>query len=62
MRPIDADDLYARIEKMLKRAENFGDDREMFAYQDCQYAIEKAPTIDPVKRGKWEMDPPRGTV
>lgn len=50
-RLIDADELYKKLEGKYKYA-NGGPSR--FAYKDAIDDVCNAPTIDPVKYGRWE--------
>lgn len=55
MRLIDADALNSRLSKET----DYSDDGDMEINADSVFiAISEAPTIDPVKHGKWEDENP----
>lgn len=59
MRLIDADELYKKLENKYKCA-NGGLLR--FAYKDAIDDVCNAPTIDPVKHGRWIIEECIGTT
>ena len=65
MRLIDADELKERFISVQKKCEDKPNQISAIlhgALEFCIETIDAQPTIEPVKRGKWELDKNRGVI
>lgn len=62
MRPIDADEIAKDLKTQMDASNPNWSWANHAVCQDLLEYLDKFPTIEPVKRGKWELDKNRGLV